>query len=430
VAELKKFPWIILIFLHLLFAGIGYTLHTNRTADSSEYLCQAENITKHLSFYCGDYLQIHKPEWYSLRPPGYGLFLAILKVEWLVIAAQIALSMFSILLAYRAACLIAGRKINVWLFLLPFTAFVPQFIYSGMVMSEMLLQICWMGVAWCGWMFHHTQRLSWIVFFQILLTLAMLIKPVVWLFPVFAFPMALWMVFYKGFPKQLLLTFMIPFGVIAAMFIRNDQYTGVAEYSSVSRKLLINYNVASLLTAQKGQSAAFAEIDSFQNAVSLLPYEQKTKMVDGFVKDKIASAPFTYAMIHLKGMLRFFLDTGRWEWRRYFALDNSEWKGADTTGFESYMRQWTLSAILYQLYCLLLNMVLLTCLFRFAMMKAVDYRDRRLFIGMILYIALLTGPSASARFRIPVFPLQLIAWGVVLAGRKSESIPHNPTFAV
>jgi hypothetical protein len=426
-----KLAWLILALVHILVAAVGFVMNSNQTADSAEYLHQATNLREHLSFYCGEWSAAFIPERFSLRPPGYGVFLSL--TSWgsanllLPVFLQIVISLATIYIAWKCVRIISGKQVNSWLFLIPLTGFLTQFIYSGMIMSEILFQFFLISAIACAIMFHHSGMFKWVIGFQVALAVAMLIKPVMWLFPLVSFPMIVWLYSGSGFSKKLYLSFLIPFIIIGGMHFRNYSLTGVAEYSSVSRKLMINYNIPALLEQRVSREEAAFIIDSLQNSVSGLTYAERAEEIDTYSRNLIQEAPLDYFLLHIKGMLRFFMDTGRWELRNYFQLQISWQSLGEAGGSAQYLKQWSPSAIVYQIYCVIINLLLLYALIRFAFNKIVDFRNRRILIGVILYLALLTGPSASSRFRLPAFPLQLVAWGVLIAhsSGKLRSTPLN-----
>lgn len=423
----KNAAWLITAILHVIIAFAGIYLHTSLTADSQEYLNQAYNLRNHLTFYCGDITHPIQPEWYSLRPPGYGLFLAFF--SWgglriiLPVIIQAIISISTLYLAWKCSTIISGKRTNAFIFLIPLTAFLPHLIYSGMIMSEILFQSAWTLAFCAGVMLHHSGRIKWAFVFQIFLTIALLIKPVAWLLPLFFVPLLFHMIIAEHYPKKLILAMLIPLVVIAMMFYRNYTLTGVAEYSSVSNKLLINYNIPPLLRKEMGETAARREIDSVQYLASGKIYSDKSRLIRKYSISKIADAPFTYSGLHLKGLFNFFFDSGRWEWRRYFDHPLAIRQMGEKKTSPGFLQNWTLPEFIYQLYCMGFNLILIIALLRFGFNRSFDIRDRRLLLVMVFYIALLTGPSASARFRIPVFPLQLITWGCMIARTKKINPP-------
>jgi hypothetical protein len=421
--------WLITAILHCIIAFAGIYLHSSLTADSQEYLNQAENLREHLTFYCGDLTHPIQPEWYSLRPPGYGLFLAFF--SWgelriiLPVIIQVIISIITLYIAWKCSTIISGKRANAFLFLLPLTAFIPQLIYSGMIMSEILFQCAWTLAFCAGVMLHHSGKIKWAFVFQVFLTIALLIKPVAWLLPLFFIPLLFHMIASEHYPRKLIWAMLIPLVVISMMFFRNYSLTGVAEFSSVSNKLLINYNVPPLLREEMGDAAAQREIDSVQYLASNIIYREKARLLREYSIAKITEAPFTYAGLHFKGLINFFFDSGRWEWRRYFNHPLPLRRDVDRKDDIGFLQNWTVPEFIYQIYCMAFNLILVFALLRFGFHRAFDVRDRRLLLVMVFYIALLTGPSASARFRIPVFPLQLIAWGCLIAGAGKIKPPAS-----
>lgn len=407
----KILPWILLIIIHAGFIFWGFSYGRIYTKDSYEYLAQAYNLLHHFTFYSNDLNEPYNPLYISLRPPGYGFFLAM--TTWpgtgliITCSIQIALSILSIYFSKRIFELISGKTVSDWFYLLPLTAFLPQFIFAGMIMSEILLQFLIILLIYAGVRYHHSNKFKWVIIFQVVITLAMLVKPVMWLFPLLALPVAFLMVVRKGYSIRLLVTFLIPFFVIAGMHYRNYKLTGVGEYTSISRKLLINYNIQALLEQEYGRIESLRILDSLQNAVAAKSYKDRSHEIDQFSYTLIRQHPVNYFFLHCKGVLRFFIDTGRWELNHYFNSSTN----ADGSKNEGNGKSINLP---YEIYCIIFNVILAAGLFVFVFNKKIDYRDRRIIAGVILYCAILTGPSASARFRIPLFPLQLICWGILI----------------
>jgi hypothetical protein len=74
----KQIPWLLLFLVQLGFLVFGLETKHIYTADSAEYLHQAENIFREGSTYCGDpTIEPREPPLYSRRPPGYGTFILL-----------------------------------------------------------------------------------------------------------------------------------------------------------------------------------------------------------------------------------------------------------------------------------------------------------------------------------------------------------------
>src|SRR5688572_5345729 len=109
------------------------------TKDSAEYIQQALNLRSQFTFYCGSLSEPLIPELFSLRPPGYGLFLTVLcigKQEVILpLLVQVILSVFTLYIAWKSITIITGKSLNAVWFLIPVSAFLVQCIYAGTVMS-------------------------------------------------------------------------------------------------------------------------------------------------------------------------------------------------------------------------------------------------------------------------------------------------------
>ena len=431
----NKLPWLILLAIHIAF--FYYALNGGQTQlkDSTEYLQQAENIRTRHTWYCGNRLSTFKEELVSQRPPLYGLFISFTQIFSmpvpLLFFLQMLLSILNCWIAYHLLIIITNKKINPGLFLFPLIFFPTQFIYANMIMSEVLFQTFLMAAIYFGIVYLQKDKISFLWKFQLLITLSFLVKPIALLFPILLFPLHVIYCIKTKKNKTSLVTFLIPFLTLVGMMQFNYSKTGVWEYSSISRKLMLNYNIYALSEKINGPVAAYQEIDSIETIAATLPYPQRAVLIDKFCSEKIAEHPIRYSVLHIYGAWRFFIDPCTWETNHFFnttqnSLSNKLSTAIPKTGMD-YLTNEKLYSKLFTLLSIFVNCILLLTFVLSLSYKNIALKFRILLGAFILYFAFLTGPSASSRFRLPIYPLLLVSFGLFVNKVEEVSNEHLPS---
>ncbi|MEL7534532.1 MAG: hypothetical protein AAFN10_24715, partial [Bacteroidota bacterium] len=133
-----------------------------------------------------------------------------------------------------------------------------------------------------------------------------------------------------------------------------------------------------------------------------------------------------YIFFHLKGMFNFFIDPGRFDLYHFFGWETVGGEGLQIAfsrggygGVLNYLADQPLGRLIFLLLIALANAFKLLCLLIFPFLKKIPLWDRILIVGMILYIAGLTGVSGASRFAVPLFPLLLVvSLSVFLHGER------------
>ena len=208
----------------------------------------------------------------------------------------------------------------------------------------------------------------------------------------------LYLIVKRRISQKALLTFIIPFFIILSMFVHNIDKTGVPEYSSIQRKLMINYNVPAVLNLHYDKRQTTQVIDSIQNFASTLPYAERARFIDHVSIDIMRKDISGTIYLQFKGALLFFLDPGSWDLNYYFN-GNSDNKSIYFNAF----------ILLHKYFMVIVNILILISIFRFAFLKEINGLLRIIVLSSIFYFALLIGPSASARFKVPIYPMIVVA---------------------
>jgi hypothetical protein len=433
LSRLKSGNWIVpalFIMLHIIFYLFAINNGHPFTKDSAEYLWQSFNISQHSSFYCGDLNAPVIQAWFNQRPPGYGFFLSLLGINQmhfnysLLLAVQLLLSVLNGFVVYRFVKLLVGEKFSTWWLIIPLLGFPTQFVYSGMVMSEILFQTLLLLSVYFITILLKRGEMQFLWYSQWSITAAFLVKPVLWMFPFVALISFLIYWFNKKVKIMAIITFAIPFVAIFWMFNYSYSKTGVYEFSSIQRKLMINYNSFAILSDSKGTDNAVRIISDLQDSVSSFSYVEKCKAIDHFnsivLKENVLSA----VKLECIGIMKFFLGHSRWDVSYFLSgkepdAYNSNISSSDVTVKSSWM--------MYFVFNVIINFLVFVAFLKFLFSKDLPIKLRGCIGSIVLYIALATGPSAASRFRLPIFPVLTVTFAVV-AHRMTRKSPESAEF--
>ena len=414
VKSSKFWFWSIVVLIHVSFFSIALQKKNFTTKDSLEYLWQGQNIKSSGNWYAGDLTQEINPALYNQRPPVYGAFLSLLNVDialnniYLLLFIQLGISLLTILISVQFVKLFLGEEWNrLWL-LIPLVFFPSQFVYSNMVMSETLLQLfVLLSIYFIARLIKYSQMkdLWWS---QWSVAIAMAIKPIMWLFPFVAMVSFLIHFFNKKVKLIALITFIIPFSAIAFFFNYSHTKTGVWEFSSIQRKLMINYNSLAILKDAFNEEEAAKTISEFQSSVANLPYLKKSKQIDDFNKEVLFNHPMSAIKMELKGIFNFFAGHPRWDLESFYLGEVNVMKP-----YQSDSRLALFSYYAYLITCSIMGLIVLIAFVKFIFSRHISYSLRGCIASIVIYFAIVTGPSASTRFRLPVFPVLMATFCIV-----------------
>lgn len=417
--------FIVLIVLHLFFFIKAMDNGHVFTKDSYEYLQQAKNIRDHHSWYCGDLSMPVAPALYSQRPPGYGFFIASVKSinenVWFLLLVQNLLSIFNFYLLYRLLQLL-NIKVNLLLLIIPLLFFLSQFIYANLIMAEMIFQTVLMLSFYFLIRFILFKETSALWLYQVFITCALLIKPIWYLFPLVSVLFFIYLIKLHNVKRWTITTHLIPLVFVGGIFIHNHQQTNYWEYSSIQRKLMINYNVQEVLEDVHGREKTSLLVGRMQNAAAVkTSYKEQADFLQHEINKVLRGFPLVFIKIELKGMLRFFTDHSRYDIDSFFSrspLQTLTWfedyTDSGRNGIINHFKNYNIWYLIYLAVSVLVNAFLLFCLFVFIKQKNIDASVRIILFVMIFYTALLTGPTGTTRFRLPVYLLLLIAFAAAM----------------
>ncbi len=409
---LRKY-WIEFIIILVIHAGfMVYQMHAQHYLldDSKEYIRTADNLVREGILYNGDLSEHIQPELYTKRPPGYPLFLLISRLFTQsmipVILLQLVLSLASFIAMLKVFKPEGYARVLVTTFIIFYPA---QFIYTNLVMAEILFQFLLMMAALSLYRYIKTERISVLWTYQLMLILGILVKPV--LYPFVMLNIVLFLVLYSRYRQRLvIISSLIPLIFVIIFASINQQRTGYFHVSSIQQINLVNYNLYYFLMDQQGEERAeeiTMEIKTTCSGEKDLSNKSAclTEAATSIFKDNMVS----YGWFHLKGLVRFFIDPGRFDLYRFFGIERSGGNGflyhinkSGMKGALEYLQMQHSGMIMLLLCIAFFNLVRFAGFLFFLFNRKIDSSFRLFLFLLTGYIAFATGPLGASRFMLPV----------------------------
>ena len=250
---------IFIIVIHALYFLIACKIGSIYLVDSYGYLNQAKNILLHQSWYAEDWNAPVLIDYFTIRPPLYAFFIvavqSIFHSDFFVIAVQNLLSVFNIFLLWKLLDKfeITQKNIN-FSITLALLFFPSQFIHANFIMTEMLFQTLMMGVFYFSVKTIQSPNFKSVFIVCFLLSLAMLTKPVIFLFGIVLFVFFV-VIFWKKNKKMLISFLLLPF-TYHLLCLQNQHTTGFYHYSSIKVMADIRVNARYILAQKYGADSA------------------------------------------------------------------------------------------------------------------------------------------------------------------------------
>lgn len=427
------FLFIALLFLHGLFFYFACRSgNIYLTVDSTEYLHQAENIKDHHSWYAGDWNKQHDDFLETRRPPLYGSLLFLLKSiicnDYFVLVIQNLLSIFCLLLAYYLAQVIYCETINPFYFIAPLFFFATQFIYANMIMADVLFQLLLLAAVFFFYRFAVHKKSNGFLWFNIMIALAILTKPVMYLFWVIIAVFTL-LLFTKNLVRfKHTFYAVIPFATVMIVSVCNFQQTGLFHYSSVNQKFISEYG-AYLSVGERGNEVAQNKIDSILAVAKKQPdFKSYSEYLDKESQSLIKRNFARFVFAQMNGMVQFFVDHGRWDLYAFFVdPDYVQEKGMryyfqqhGFSGVITYLKTFSPLLVIYLLVIAAINIFLTFTLLRFFLNTHISYIFRLMVACLVFYQVIFTSVVGCSRYRMAIYPILLIAFGIFWTDRVFE----------
>ncbi|RSK32361.1 hypothetical protein [Hymenobacter metallilatus] len=434
--RIPRWVWAGLVVMHLL--ALGWQLHARQPLfpDSDRYVQAARNLRDAGTLYALPLTeQPLQAQEYSIRPPGYPVFLLLTggagpAIPWAALLLQNALSLLNLalVLQWLMRCTGGLRRKQWAVLLLLAAAGTGQFIYANVLMSEILLQTLVVVLWRCLDRFWNTGYPAGALAGAAgATTVALLVKPVFYPFAGVLLLLGI-VVGWRQHRPWLVLATAVPLLVALLWMGRNEARTGYFHFSSIAEINLLRYNARGVLQAAAGPQQAEKFVRASLTAASRQPgFAAQQEYIRRQSMRALLAHPVTCLGQQARGMLTFFLDPGRFDLVHFLRLPQTASSGLlqllnqrSYRAAAQYLGQlpWGVLSALGLL--LLANVVRLGLLLRFGGSRTYSWPARLLLLGVILYVAALTGPLGAARFAVPVLPLLLAGAGAGLTVGQPE----------
>ncbi|WP_139924617.1 hypothetical protein [Hymenobacter sp. DG01] len=429
VSHVPRWVWAGLVLLHL--AALGWQLRRQQPyfPDSGRYVQAAHNLRTHGTLYAESLAgPALRPQEFTIRPPAYPLLLLLtggdaagrLPLATLLLQNALSLLNLGLVLRWLAETRLRQRQ---WGLVLLLAATAPaQFIYANVLMSELLLQtsvvVLWRALLAFGQPARPTRAFA---VAALAAAAALLIKPV--FFPAAALLLVLGLAVGWHRKRPVLVVWgAVPMVAALLWMSRNEARTGYFHYSSITEINLLRYNVRGVLQATEGPAAAESFVRSTLADSERLPtFQAQQHYIQQAGTAVLWRHPLAYAGQHLRGMLNFFLDPGRFDLVYFLGLRETTSPGLlhqlNQRGYPAlweYVRHLPLGLLAGLGVVLAANLARLVLALRFLVNGRYSLVSRWLLLVLVGYVAFLTGPLGASRFMVPVLPLWLAAAGAGL----------------
>ncbi len=390
--------------------------------DSVDYLSQAQNIKEHGSLYAAPWNGPFRFDYFTFRPPVYGLFILLCKSVFasdyviLFVQALISLSTFYGVQKMAAEFTFNSGRVRFFLLLVLFL-YPSQLIHCNFVMSDILFQ------SLLFWAFYFSYRLMvqptlkksfiCVLFFIV----AMLTKPVAFLLG-FSFFIFLIFIFYKQRKIKLLLPFLLLPITYHAYCTYNKHITGYYHYSSVTPVFVLKY-MAKYTNAQLFGEAYADSVQAriMEDVNAQQQYELRYRKMNEGGLTIIAEHKVFFTWFNIKGWFSFMLDPGRFEWVHFLNVDEGNYPGLyhtmNTQGFVkglfSFIKSAPLSLLFVLFFTFLWNLLISILLILFFLSNKIHWTVHVLIFLFLGYLIGSTGVLGLSRYRVPVAPMLWIA---------------------
>ena len=405
--------------LYLLVFGLQLGFKRPYLTDSQQYIQLADNLLDHGVFYGWDLDAPIDPEGYTQRPPLYPLLILLFRVftdsPYPLLFAQALWGVFNCWGLYRFWEGLPLRVSPLWSMIPALLLFPSQLIYSQLVMSELLFQSC---IIWSFLFFVRFMRdpqPRYLLFYNLLLCAGLLTKPVLYLFWLPNVGVMGWLAFrHKNWRFWAMGG--LPIATILLYCGLNYARTGYYHFSSITAINLLHYNAYHTLLDAEGAAAADSTIAAVRTtAFQIDDFGERETFMKSAATRLLLTHKGTYLKLHLKGMLNFFMDPGRFDLYHFFGLQKTDFKGLlyyfSRDGYRGVFRflqdQPTVPAFTLVL-VMAWNALLLVSLFNFIFIRQISWEIRVLGLFLVFYVCAVTGPLGASRFKVPVYPLLVL----------------------
>ncbi len=416
-----KFLSIFIVSMHVLYFFTALHFKGIYTVDSNGYLYLAYNLIHYHSVYCGDFMQPILVDYFALRPPLYGYFIAFCKGIYnsdftlLFFQNLLSIGLFFYILQFLTILNVRKAIIN-WAMPI-YMVFCPaHFIYANTIMSETLFEVLVFTLFYQTYCFYKNPSNKRAFAISLVIGLAMITKPVAILIGFIIIGM---MIFGKSFKiTYLIIGISIPIFTYFTYANAVKQESGYFQFTSMKSfatlRCLVKYSAADAYGANYADSLCSS---IFENGNKKTNTEAIFNYIDSSCNYFLLHHKMSFAKIYIKGCAIYLLDPGRYDLYKLVNKNND-----NVSGMFEILHQHGLSAMIKYLFNInivgLLLLFVLACwnigivIICFLLLYKIRKGDiiKWLILLFILYFVLTTGMMGISRYRVHIFPILLIAF--------------------
>ncbi len=418
---------VVLIHLAYFIGSLFFKTYLNN--DSYEYINQANNLIHHGSFYAAQWSQLpHLPEYYSLRPPLYSIFILITMYvtnsAYVLLFFQSLLSVFSWLLLRRYILKFIPHtsegRLSVYL-ILALVLNPVQLVLCNSVFSDILFQSL-LTLAFFSFLEGVAgHRSKFFFYYTLFLTLALLTKPALMYFAYLNILVAIFVFFRISRKGGILACALIMPLVLFCVSANNYKNTGYYHYNSSKVFNVWAYNTTNFLNMKYGNDSGYVyKNEIYRLSLSQPDFKRQYEFVDSACTHVLISNITSYSMFHAQGVVNFFLAPGREFVNGYMGIPDSQPKSFikelnvnGLNGIKSYVSDQPLALFAINVLTTLWNAMLFVGLVVFAFSKRVPLNIKLLALIIVFYIAGVSSLAiGTARYKTAIYPILLFcnAW--------------------
>lgn len=416
--ESKWINRVLVLFMLVFQAALFYSLVNGPVIlqDSEEFLNSSLSFQKDDNFYSGPRNQPLDYRQFSKRTPLYPLLISSLQSNHLHInylfIIQIFIQLASLFIGFILLKNIHPQGKLPIVIMSVFILFTPSlFIYTQFIMADVWLQLFCMLTALSLLKYLQKRNIQSMIALILFSTLAALTKPV---FLIASFALAILCGYHvvKSTKKFWIILCFTPFVSWYSISNMNKHLTSVFHYSSIGYINLLHYNTNLFLVAKYGNAEAAKQLEPLMiTPATKSEFKKNYRDVNTKCKEILLKNGFSYSIYHLKGVLYFFLDPGRFDLYNFFRVE--------TTNSQGFLHK----GASFQKVKDMLNshpaiVTLLVLVFLGNLIKTIGFlgyiwinRSNKMVVflaSLVFYIALLTGPLGASRFALPVSLIVII----------------------
>lgn len=422
---------LIIIIIHAIYFTIAVNYKNIYNQDSTEYLQQANNIKESGTFYAYYIDKPYDKSFLTLRPPIYGLFILLIKLivnsDIAILFVQNILSIISLFYLFKLLIGFGITKHLKWLIILSIILYPSQLIVTNSIWSDTLFQFVFFFGFYNMILFFKYQKLKNWTFYNILLVIAIFIKPVLLYFWIINLIFSIFIFFKIKKPLIVLLALLLPLS-IAGWSYTNYIKTGYYHFSSIKSFNLLKYNTYKLLVEKEGEEFADKFVNNTNTEANKMPdYKKKQEYIINNCKTILKENVFIYGYLHVRGMINYFLDPGRENIVEFFPLSKTkkisffnEYRQKGFNGIIYYLKNINLWVLIPMILIFIWNIIVLSISVLFLFYKKINPFIRIGILIIIIYFSFVSGVVGCARYKMSIYFILIFTLPFVIKMIKKE----------